>query len=148
MMIWFWLGAMVLFAVLEAATTGLVCIWFAVGALVTFLATVFHAPVLAQWIVFLAVSAIALAVTRPLVRKFNARKAVPTNLDRVLGEVGKVTEDIDNKSSTGAIYVDGKTWTARSADGQPIPVGSDVKILKMEGVKLFVEKIEILEGTK
>lgn len=30
--VWLWLIALVLFAVVEAATAGLVCIWFAVGA--------------------------------------------------------------------------------------------------------------------
>ena len=80
--------------------------------------------------------------TRPLVRRYTAGKAVPTNADRVLGGTGKVTEVIDNENSTGAVYVDGKTWTARSADGSVIPEGAVVEILRMEGVKLFVEKME------
>ena len=75
-------------------------------------------------------------------RRYTAGKAVPTNLDRVLGDSGKVTETIDNENSTGAVYVDGKTWTARSADGSVIPAGTVVEILRMEGVKLFVKKME------
>ena len=67
---------------------------------------------------------------------------MPTNLDRVLGDTGRVTETIDNARSAGAVYVDGKTWTARSDDGAVIPQGTTVKILRMEGVKLFVRKIE------
>ena len=65
-----------------------------------------------------------------------------TNADRALGETAKVTEAIDNAASTGAVYVDGKTWTARSADGSVIPAGTVVEILRMEGVKLFVKKLE------
>ena len=95
-----------------------------------------------QVALFLAVSALALAVTRPLVRRYTASKAVPTNLDRVLGDSGKVTETIDNENSTGAVYVDGKTWTARSADGSVIPAGMQVIVERMEGVKLFVKKLE------
>ena len=123
-MMWLWLGAIVLFGVVEAVTAGLVSIWFVQAAL------------------FIAVSAAALAVTRPLVRRYTAGKAVPTNADRVLGGTGKVTEVIDNENSTGAVYVDGKTWTARSADGSVIPEGAVVEILRMEGVKLFVKKQE------
>ena len=93
-------------------------------------------------------SALALAVTRPLLRKVTSAKAVPTNADRVLGETGKVTETIDNENSTGAVYADGKTWTARSEDGAVIPEGAVVEILRMEGVKLFVkkqdEKVEVV----
>ena len=51
-----------------------------------------------------------------------------------------MTEVIDNDDSTGAVYVDGKTWTARSTDGEVIPVGEQVRIAGMEGVKLLVEK--------
>jgi hypothetical protein len=58
--------------------------------------------------------------------------------DRVLGRTARVTETIDNDSASGAVYVDGKTWTARSADGS-VPAGSRVEIRRMEGVKLIVE---------
>ena len=75
--------------------------------------------------IFLAVSAAALAATRPLVRKFTAGKAVPTNADRVLGGHGKVTETIDNDNAKGAVYADGKTWTrpqrGRRRDPPPAP---------------------------
>ena len=89
-------------------------------------------------LVFLAVSAAALAATRPLVKKLSAGRAVPTNADRVLGRTARVTETIDNDSASGAVYVDGKTWTARSADGEIIPAGELVEIVRMEGVKLIV----------
>ena len=141
-MSWLWLGAVVLFGAVEAATAGLVSIWFAAGAVAGLIAAWLGAGVAAQVVLFAAVSAAALAVTRPLVRRYTAGKAVPTNADRVLGGTGKVTEVIDNENSTGAVYVDGKTWTARSADGSVIPEGAVVEILRMEGVKLFVKKQE------
>ena len=141
-MSWLWLGAVVLFGAVEAATAGLVSIWFAAGAVAGLIAAWLGAGVAAQVVLFAVVSAAALAVTRPLVRRYAAGKAVPTNLDRVLGDTGRVTETIDNARSAGAVYVDGKTWTARSDDGAVIPQGTTVKILRMEGVTLFVRKIE------
>ncbi len=148
MMIWIWLGAIALFGVAEAATAGLVSIWFVAGALAALIAAMLSASVPVQFALFLVVSAAALAATRPLVRKMRANKAVPTNLDRVIGQTGKVTETVDNENASGAVYVDGKTWTARSIDGTVFPVGSLVTVSKMEGVKLFVEKNKILEGVK
>ena len=141
-MSWLWLGGVVLFGAVEAATAGLVSIWFAAGAVAGLIAAWLGAGVAAQVVLFAVVSAAALAVTRPLVRRYTAGKAVPTNLDRVLGDSGKVMETIDNENSSGAVYVDGKTWTARSADGSVIPAGATVQVLRMEGVKLFVQKIK------
>ena len=73
---------------------------------------------------------------------------MPTNADRVLGATGKVTETIDNENSSGAVYVDGKTWTARSADGAVIPAGEPVEITSMEGVKLIVNPCVEKEGVQ
>lgn len=141
-MIWIWLGAIVLFGAVEAATAGLVSIWFVAGAVGALLGTIAGVGLAVQLVLFVGVSAAALALTRPLVRRFAGQRAIPTNLDRVIGEAGRVTEPIDNEASTGAVYVDGKTWTARSADGGVIPAGTRVEIERMEGVKLFVKKCE------
>ena len=141
-MSWLWLGAAVLFGVVEALTAGLVSIWFVAGAAAALIGALLGAGTGVQVALFLAVSAAALAATRPLVRRFTKDGTVATNADRALGETAKVTEAIDNAASTGAVYVDGKTWTARSEDGTVIPAGTMVNITRMEGVKLFVRKAE------
>ena len=140
-----WIGAMVVFAVVEALTAGLVSIWFVAGSVAGLIAAMAGAGLLAQLIWFLAVSAAALALTRPLVKKISAVRTVPTNADRVLGETARVTETIDNDRSTGAVYVDGKTWTARSTDGAVIPAGSRVRVRRLEGVTLMVRALEPAE---
>ena len=140
MVFWFWLRAIVFFGVVEGVTAGLVSIWFVLGAAAALIAALLNAALAVQFAVFLIVSALALVATRPLVKKLRAGKPVPTNLDRVIGAVGRVTETVDNSIASGAVYVDGKTWTARSADGSILPKGQMVRIVKMEGVKLFVEK--------
>ena len=140
MVFWFWLGAIVFFGVVEGVTAGLVSIWFVLGAAAALIAALLNAALAVQFAGFLIVSALALVATRPLVKKLRAGKPVPTNLDRVIGAAGRVTETVDNSIASGAVYVDGKTWTARSADGSILPKGQMVRIVKMEGVKLFVEK--------
>ena len=142
LMIWLWLGAAVLFGIVEALTAGLVSIWFVAGAGAALIGALLGAGTGVQVGLFVVVSAAALAATRPLVRRYASGKAVPTNADRVLGQTAKVTEAVDNGNAAGAVYVDGKTWTARSADGSVIPAGTMVTITRMEGVKLFVRKAE------
>ena len=93
-----------------------------------------------QFAVFLIVSILALIATRPLARKMLDKTIVPTNADRVLHHEAKVTETVDNENATGAVYIDGKTWTARSEDGNIIPKGKMARIVRMEGVKLYVRE--------
>ena len=137
-----WTAAIILFGVVEAMTAGLVSIWFVAGALVALVAAFVDASLIVQIVLFLVVSAATLVMTRPLLRKITAANATPTNADRVLGELAKVTETIDNENSTGAVYVDGKEWSARSVDDIVIPAGSRVKIESMRGVKLLVSPAE------
>jgi len=137
-----WTAAIIVFGVVEAVTAGLVCIWFAVGAVAALVAAFVGLPLWVQIAVFVVVSAAALAATRPLLKKITQGQVTPTNADRVIGGIAKVTETIDNENSLGAVYVDGKTWTARSADESIIPAGSRVKIETMQGVKLLVKPVE------
>ena len=152
--IWLWLGAIVLFGVAEVVTEGMVSIWFVAGSLAALFTSMSGwslgglTPEATQVLVFAVVSAAALVITRPLVRRFMSRPHIPTNADRVLGMVAKVTEAVDNEQASGAVYVDGKTWTARSADGSVIPTGTQVKVQKIEGVKLLVQFSEKVEVTK
>ena len=140
-MIWFWLAAVVFFGVVEAMNAGLVSIWFAAGALAALLPAMFGAGTTVQIVVFLLVSALALALTRPLVKKYQNGRVIPTNADRIVGTEARVTEAIDNTAMTGAVYTDGKGWTARSSDGSVIPAGSIVTVERIDGVKLFVRQL-------
>lgn len=133
-----WLIVMVLFLAVEAVTVGLVCIWFAAGSLAALLAAMCGAPVWLQIVVFLVVSAAALYFTRPLVKRYVNSRVEPTNADMVIGKECKVTETVDNIAGTGAVYVDGKTWTARSANDEVIPEGTLVTAKSIDGVKLIV----------
>lgn len=137
----FWIIAMVVFLVIEAVTVGIVSVWFAIGALFAMVTAMLGANLWVQITVFLGVSAIALYFTRPLVKKFVNNKVEPTNADMLIGKECRVVETIDNLSGTGAVYVDGKTWTARTVDEEIIPEGQLVKAERIEGVKLIVSKI-------
>lgn len=137
-MIWIWLAVTALAAFLEMATMALVSVWCAVGALVAVFAAYFGASLQAQLLLFVGVSIAVAAVARPLAKKYADPHKVPTNADRLLGMEGLVTETVNNGHSTGAVYADGKTWTARSADGEIIPKGETVEVQWMEGVKLIV----------
>lgn len=137
-MVWFWIGVVALAVFVEMSTLALVSVWCAVGGLVCVFAAYFGASIQAQLLLFVGVSILAAAIVRPLAKKYADPHKIPTNADRLLGMEGRVTETINNAHSSGAVYIDGKTWTARSADGEVIPKGESVEIERMEGVKLIV----------
>lgn len=135
----FWLIAAVAFLVAEALTVGLVTIWFALGALVAALLAHLGAGLAVQSIVFIAVSVVVLALIRPYLVRFTQSKKKATNADRVIGMVCMVAEDIDNIMGRGAVSVDGKVWSARTSNGDKLGIGTYVRVLAIQGVKLIVE---------
>lgn len=136
-----WVVAMILLLIVEAATAGLTCIWFALGALAALVAALFGAQLWLQIVWFLVISIVTLILTRPLVKKYVNTRTTPTNADMVIGMEGLVTEAIDNVACTGAVAVGGKTWTARSVSDEVIPAGALVKAESIAGVKLMVRAV-------
>ena len=136
-----WLVLLVVFAASEAATVGLTSIWFAAGSLAALIAALLGGPLWVQITLFLAVSLLCLVAARPLAKRHLNSKVEPTNADRVIGETAQVIEDVDNIHGKGAVVIRGMTWSARSQDGGPITTGTMVRVLRIEGVKVFVEPI-------
>ena len=144
-----WLVLLIVFAVGEAVTVGLTSIWFAAGALGALITSTLTENLLIQIIVFLALSLVTLLLVRPLARKYFIPRRVATNADRILGQEGIVTEDIDNLEAKGQVKVSGTVWSARSQrDEVPIPAGTRVRILRIEGVKVFVAPAEVPSGAE
>ena len=137
-----WLGLVIVFGIVEAATMGLTSIWFAVGALAAMVSAVCRAPLGWQIAVFVVVSGAAVWLTRGKVQKQFNRGREATNADRILGHLGVVQEAIDNREAVGMVKVDGTLWTARSVTGEPIPAGAEVIIRSIEGVKAMVEPVQ------
>lgn len=140
MMYIIWAAAIIGFGVLEAITVQLVSIWFVIGSVAGLVSALFGAPIYLQVIICIAVSVLALLVTRPLVRKKLQTKVQPTNADRVIGQTAVVVEEINNIAQTGTVKIDGKIWTARSCDDKILPPNSLVAVEKIDGVKLIVKQ--------
>ena len=138
-----WLGVMVLFLIVEAATVTMVSLWFAGGALAALVVALLDGSFLLQMGAFLVVSGGLLALLRPMARKHFTPKLVKTNVDSVIGTEGYVTADIDNVAATGKCKLGAMEWTARSATGEKISTGTLVKVEKIEGVKAFVIPVEV-----
>lgn len=140
-----WLAVALLLLIVEAATVQMVCIWFCVGALFAVFAALLGASVGVQVLIFVVVSGLALAFTRKFVKNVLKVKKVPTNADRVVGEIGIVLEEINNIEEAGRVRVNGLDWSARSEDGRIVKQGAAVLVKAISGVKVIVVPTEIKE---
>lgn len=138
-----WLALLVLFFAVEASTVTVVSVWFAAGSVVALIANLLGAPSWLQIVLFFVVSILLLLALRPVTKKYFTPRLTKTNVDSVIGSVGVVTAQIDNIEAVGTIKLGAMEWTARSTNGAQIPVGTRVRVDRIEGVKVFVTPVEV-----
>ena len=139
----FWLVAFGVLLLIEILTLGLTTICFAAGALAAFLMAVLNTPLMVQIIVFLAVSAILLIFTRPIMTKHLNAKTTKTNAESLVGDKARVLIPVNNLKEEGQVMVNGMEWTARSTkDEVTFKKDEMVRIAGIAGVKLMIEKLD------
>lgn len=134
-----WLIFFIILVIIELITVNLVTIWFALGALITSLVSLYTTDTVILLAFFVITSLLLLIITKPVVKKLKVKKVVATNLDQVIGKTGIVSVPIE-KDKIGEVKVLGKTWSAYS--DKEISKDKKVKILSISGVKLKVEEKE------
>ena len=139
--IYYWVVAVVIFLFVEIISPHLVTLWFAIGAIVSLIASIYGISIKNQVVIFFVISIILLSSLRPLYVKYIKVKNIRTNVDALIGEIGVVTSKIDGQESVGLVKVKGQIWSAISEGSEKISVDERVKVLKIEGVKLIVQKV-------
>ena len=134
-----WAVATVLLGILEGVTAQLVAVWFALGALAAFVASLLGASLWVQLVVFFGVSLVSLLATRPFVKRVLKVRQVPTNADSLVGKSAVVTEAVSRTAGTGRVKAEGLGWKALCETEEDLPVDTVVNILRIEGVTLIVE---------
>jgi membrane protein implicated in regulation of membrane protease activity len=138
-----WLAVFVIALIIEAAGTDLVSIWFAAGALVALIVSLF--PDVKWWvelIIFMVISIASLLCFRPLVHRYLRRDLINSNIDEMKGKKGLLIEKIDLLHQ-GVCKINDVRWTAIAQDDKTkIPAGSTVEVLAVSGNKLIVKKVE------
>lgn len=133
----FWLVLVIVLSFVEIATVSLVSIWFVASGIVAMILSFFIEDTAIITTIFILLGIFLLVISRPIVNKLRSKDNEKTNLDRIIGETAIVTEDI-KKNVVGEVKIDGKRWSAVSKE--KCLKGDTVKVLKIDGVKLIVEK--------
>lgn len=139
-MAYIWLGIVIVLAIIECLTINLTTIWFVLSGIIALIISIFTDSFLLQFGLFSILGVILMILTKPLLTKKLKVKSVRTNLDRIIGMEGVVTETIQ-PFEPGEVKVDGKRWTAIAKT--TIEIGTLVRIDEIAGVKV---KVSILEG--
>ena len=133
----FWLVIVIILGIIELITVNLVSIWFIASGIITLISSLFIDNIVIEFAIFVILGIIFMLLTKPFIN--NIKPNVKTNLDRIVGMTGIVTEEI-NKNKNGEVKVDGKLWTAYS--DKKIKVGSTIVVLSINSVKLEVKEIK------
>ena len=118
--------------------------WFAIGALVALATTFITSSITIQIVVFLVVSVILTIFIKPLTTKlFRNETKDELNVNGIIGKTAKVIETIDNINGKGRVKINGEIWTAVNENESEIISPDDlVSIVKVDGVKLIVKKVD------
>jgi membrane protein implicated in regulation of membrane protease activity len=130
---------MAVLLLIESFTLGLTTIWFAGGALVATIASLFIDNLWVQFFIFIIVSFLLLFFTRPWAIRYIEKGKTKTNYESLVGSVVKITEEVDNINQKGKAFANGTEWTVRSQDAEVvIEAGQIAQVVEVSGVKLIV----------
>lgn len=132
---WFriWIIIAILGFAVEAFTTQLVSIWFAISALINLFLSTMDVGVKWQLIQFIITGIILMLIFRPLAKRMQPKSHPMNAADGMIGKTGIVLSD-------QRVKVDGQSWKYSSVES--LNVGDQVKVLALDGVTLTVQKIK------
>ena len=130
-----WLALTIVFLIGELAAPGLICIWFALAAGILTLTARFIEIPMNQFYLFIVLSFVFLAVTRPLSKKILSKRKYRIE-DRIIGQQVVIERVLE--TGEYEVKLDGKHWKAMCE--KDLGAGSRAKVLKIEGIKLILEK--------
>lgn len=126
--------------IVEMATVGFLVFWFGIGALIAMVVSLFTSNIAIQTAVFVISSTILLFFTRKFANKFAKKDSnVQTNAYSIIGKKGIVTKSINSISGQGQVKVGTEIWSAQSLDKVNIEQGTEIEVIKIDGVKAIVK---------
>lgn len=120
---------------------------FALGSLLIFTPFWVEVPTTAApvaqlnpWVIVAATGGVAafflLAVSAAVKAQF---RPVAMGQTTLIGKIGTVKSPLDPE---GIVHLEGEEWTAISATGAPLPVGTAVRVVDVQGLRLQVRPVE------
>lgn len=143
-----WVIFAIIFAIAEALTPTFFFLWFAIGAGVAAITSLFIASVSLNLAIFLVVSFILWISTRKLVKNlYNKSTDLKTFQDQIVGMKGKIIKINENDEKI-LVKIKGDVWRAYpdETEKEKLEADDEVLITKRSGNFVYVKKIRSENG--
>ncbi len=138
-----WFGVAIIFFIIEMMNMTFYIICLGLGALAAAVAALilpYREWVWLQLAFFAVGTFLSFAVLQPFARRLKREGTrYRTNIEAIFDEIGIVIKEIGPDGKEGRIKVRGTSWRAVSTANDIIPIQEQVKILKIDGTKLYVQ---------
>ena len=116
------------------------CINFAIAGVITAIVSIFWGTLSNLFILFAVLSLLSIIFIKPILQNLLKKENNADFASQYIGKIVKVIEPVTTTS--GAVMIYEERWEARTEyETEPIPIDSDVKIIKNDSLILFVEKV-------
>ena len=140
----FWLVLSGICFVIEMMTVGFFIFWFGIGALIAMITSFLVEDIFIQSIIFIISSTLLLFLTRKFVKRFEKKDNVSTNAFSIIGKRGIVTKEINQALEKGQVKIGTEIWSAKTKDESIIPMGTEIEVTSIEGVKAVVTPVHTI----
>lgn len=139
-----WIIVAVILFIVEIFTPAFLAACLAIGCIFAGISSSMDFGIKIQLLSFTIGTLISFFGVRPFILKYGHKKSgdLKTNVDALVGKIGKVTVTIDNFQNQGRITIEGDDWKAESQNNEIINVGERVEILKVDSTLLTVKLIK------
>ncbi|MBF1434239.1 MAG: NfeD family protein [Prevotella nanceiensis] len=137
---WLFIGLVCLITEMTLGTFFVFCL--AIGAFLAIIFSLLSCPFWFQIVAFAVLSVVSIFFVRPVMIRFLHKEHNErlSNVDALIGRVGVVIEDIKGELN-GYVKIDGDEWRAVSCDNSDILNGERVRVVKMDGLVVTVERV-------
>lgn len=138
-----WIIVAVILFIVEIFAPTFLAACIAIGCVAAGLFSYFDVDIKIQLIAFSIGALASFFGVRPFMLKYAHKNSdkVKTNVDALVGKIGKVTIDIDNSQNQGRVTIEGDDWKAESENNEILNAGGKVEILKVNSTILIVKPI-------
>lgn len=137
-----WAAAAIVLLIAEIFVPGFWLFCLSMGCFAASATAIFSDSISLQLIACAAISLVAFFTLRPLLMKRMWKdNGVRTNVDALVGQRGRVSQDFEAGLRLGRVAAGGDDWRAECVNDQALRIGDVVEVVRVESNTLIVKPV-------